>query len=148
MPLKTVSETLGSHGSSLTYQAKDGRSHAVRPLTLKSMSRFEKWLESRAFASIISQREILGNDLQQAIAGVASDVAKGKYAFGGQDCEDALKTLPGMACLVSIMLDVDEIRGMHLLRTEADSLAPIVSQVMKESMPDLEGNVKQVEEAT
>lgn len=148
MPLKTVSETIGSHGDGMPYEAKDGQTHKVQPLTLKLMGKFEKWLEGRAFKSVISQKEILGNDFSQAVAGVAADVAKGKFAFGGQECDDALRTLPGMTSLVSIMLGVDEIRASYLLRTEPEELSAIVNQVMKESMPDLVGKGMVKEGAT
>ncbi len=146
--LKTVSETLGSHGDGLLYEATDGQKHKVTPLTLKSMARFEKWLEGRAFKAVNDQKDLLGENFPMAISGVAADIAKGRYAFGGKECSDAFSTIPGMVCVISIMMGVDEIRAKHLLETERDSLAPVINHAMKESLPDLEGKQQTVEQAT
>lgn len=141
MPMRTLSETIGSNANGLTYQAKDGQKHKVKPLTLGLMGQFEKWLESRALKSIVDHKATLGESFQSAISAVSSDIIAGRYAFGGADCNRALQSLPGMIALVSIMLGVDEIRAKYLVENEAQELKVVMDQMISESMPrQEEGN--------
>lgn len=148
MAMRTISETIGSQSEGLIFEAKDGRKHRVAPLNLKLMGRFEKWLESKAFKSILDHRETLGKSFQDAVSAVNSDIISGRYAFGGADCQRALQSIPGMIALVSLMLDVDEIRAKYLVENEALSLKVVMDQMIQESMPRTEGNEAKEEEKT
>lgn len=140
MPMRTVSETIGTQAQGLVFEAKDGRKHKVAPLNLKLMGRFEKWLEGRALKSIIDHRDILGSSFQESISAVSSDIIAGRYAFGGPDCQRALQSIPGMIALVGLMLGVDEIRAKYLVENESESLKIVMDQMILESMPRQEGN--------
>lgn len=145
MAMRTISETIGNQAQGLIFEASDGHKHKVAPLNLKLMGRFEKWLESRALKSIVDHRETLGNSFQDAISAVSSDIISGRYAFGGNDCQRALQSIPGMVSLVSLMLGVDEIRAKHLVENESEALKVVMDQMIKESMPRTEGKEPETE---
>jgi hypothetical protein len=140
MALRTVSETIGNHAGGLTFTARDGQTHRVRPLDLALMGRFEKWLESRALKAVIDHRETFGGAFQEAVSAVSSDIIAGRYAFGGPDCQRALQSAQGMIALVGLMLGVDDIRARYLVTNEAEELKVVVDQMIQESMPRSEGN--------
>ena len=138
--LRTVSETIGAQAGGLTFTARDGQTHRVRPLDLALMGRFEKWLESRALKAVIDHKATFGDSFQDAISAVSSDIIAGRYAFGGPDCQRALQSPAGMIALVGLMLNVDDIRARHLVTNEAEELKVVVDRMVQESMPRAEGN--------
>lgn len=136
MAMKTVSEVLGTESEGMEFQASDGKKHIVKPLNLKMMGKFEKWLESRALKTIMDQREILADEFGAAISAVSADIVSGKYAFGSKPCQDALQSVHGAICLIGLMLGVTETRAKWLLENDAVNLKIVMDQVIAESMPE------------
>jgi hypothetical protein len=139
--MRTISEALGGSVEGITYTAKDGRTHEVRPLTLERMSLFERYLESRAFEAVQSRRELLGDSYSEALSSVTQDIVSGKYVFTGPVCMKAIDTLEGQVALLAILLGVDRIRAKKLMLEDPLGVKEAMSLMMKQSQTDSEGLV-------
>lgn len=131
--MRTISETLGDAVGGIRYEAKDGRIHEVRPLTLERMGLFERHLESKALEAIKNRRGVLGDSYGEALSVVTQDIVSGKYVFTGPVCMRAIETLDGQVALLSILMGIDSLRAKKLMLEDPDGLRAALDAMLKQS---------------
>lgn len=131
--MKTISESLGDAVGGIRYEAKDGRTHEVRPLTLERMGLYERHLESKALEAIKNRRAILGDSYGEALSVTTQDIVSGKYVFTGPVCMKAIETFDGQTALLAILMGVDNIRARRLMLEDPEGLRAALDAMLKQS---------------
>lgn len=136
--MKTVSDTLGSAGAAIEFVTKHGKKILVKPMTMKTMSAFEKWLESRAMQAVADMSDKVSPQvMRELFSGVSEDITKGKYAFGGNTAQEALASLPGITKLVSLMASIDENTAQDIILKEGEAFRMVLDQAIRQSLPEM-----------
>ena len=133
MPVHTMSDVLGQSGEQLEWKDQDGKSYKLSLITLKSQSKIERLIEADAIESIKSHRDLIGEEeYGRQIAKLLRDITQGKYIFGGELCQDALKTVRGISALVSVIFNIDRDEAIALMRNEPD-IKEVINMVTERS---------------
>jgi hypothetical protein len=138
--MRTLSEALGSHGGAIEFVDKHNKKIFVSPLTLKLMSKYEKWLESKAIQNCMELKNLDPKLFREAFSAVNNSIMKGEYAFGGEIAQESLQTPSGVGKLVSLMANVSEEEAMNLVTEEGDKFRLVLDLAIKQSMPQNEEN--------
>jgi|LakMenEpi03Aug12_release.lakeMendotaPanAssembly.Ray.scaffolds.fasta_scaffold303378_3 hypothetical protein len=144
--MRTLSDSLGAHGGSLEYTDKTGKKVSVSALNLKMMSRYEKWLESRALQNCLELKNVDSKLFREAFQATNQSILKGDFAFGGPIAQESLQTSSGVGKLVSLMCSITEDHAMTLILEEGEAFRVVLDLAIKQSMPqkddEEQGNVE------
>lgn len=133
--LRTLGDSIGNDG--IEMELSDGRKIKIRPLTLKDLAAFEKWLEGRAFASVQAVRDQMDTTTWAEMAGaVAGQIAAGKYAFGGQMAADAMRTIPGALKIFSLITGMTESQAKEVMEKDGGAVQRAMEMMVSRSMPE------------
>lgn len=136
--MRTASEALGAHGGAIEFKRKNGAKIYVQPLTLKIMSKYEKWLESKAIGTVMALKEVDAVLFREAFSSVSQDITKGMYAFGGEAAQESLSSPSGIAKLISLMVNVDEDVAIEIISQEGEAFKDVLNLAITQSLPDNE----------
>ena len=147
--LRTVADCVGVGAEGLEYTSKAGKKYNFRAFTINDAGSFEKWLEGRAFQAVEAAKGTMDpGDYGQALASISADVATGRFSFGGPEANRAMRTLPGMCKLMSLMAGITFQEAKDLFATEGEALGKALESQINRSMPQgPEGNAPKEAEA-
>lgn len=136
--MRTVSDVVGSHGGGIEYQSDSGVKITVMPLTLKIMSKYEKWLESKALATCMELKNLDAKLFREAFKATSDNIVKGAYAFGNELCQESLNTPAGIGKLVSLMCSIDEETALDIVMNGGEAFRNVLDLAIKQSLPSRE----------
>jgi len=136
--MRTLSEALGSHGGAIEYTDSKGKKIYVSPMNLKVMSKYEKYLESKAIQNCMELKSLDAKLFREAFSAVNQDIMKGAYAFGGEVAQESLQTPAGIGKLVSLMTGLPDEQALDLITTEGEAFRVVLDLAVKQSMPQNE----------
>lgn len=139
--LRTLADSIGG---GVEFTASNGKTYKIRRLTMADMANFEGWLEGRAYAVVQKlQGKVPAEVLGPIATQVATDIASGKYAFGGPACNAALAAMAGQVKLLSIFCDIPEEEAIQLAQSDPGAIGAAMKMMVDRSMPETEeGNGK------
>jgi hypothetical protein len=140
--MRTLSEVVGSHGGALEYTDSKGKKIFVSPMNLKIMSKYEKWLESRAIQNCIELKNLDVKLFREAFSTVNNEIMKGSYAFGGEVAQESLQTPAGIGKLVSFMTGLTDEQALELITEEGEPFRVVLDLAVKQSLPQKEEDDK------
>ena len=129
----TFSGVLHNHGSKPRFTDPDtGRVYECAYLDLVAITEFDEWLADRALQLVYQSRSHLSNeDYRTSLREVNAEILSGKYAFGAERSNEAMRSTAGGLKLMEILIsDVAEKR--RLTRAELSSLLFRRGQEIKE----------------
>jgi hypothetical protein len=133
--VRSVSDVLQNVGGHVEFTTKDGKAIKVKYLTLKAMSEYENRLQNRAIRKLTEQRDVIPADIfSEMFSKLMDDIASGHYAFGGEICQKSLRTVDGVANLMSVLCGVSADEAIDLLVKEGDAFKTIFDEVVKKSI--------------
>jgi hypothetical protein len=138
--MRTLSDSLGSHGGGIEYTTTKGDKVTIMPLTLKLMSKYEKHLESKAIEHCLALKNIDAKLFKEAFLATSQDITRGAYAFGGELAQESLQTPSGISKLVALMGNVTDDKAMELVMNEGDSFKDVLDLAIRQSLPQKEGD--------
>jgi len=137
--MRTVSDVLQNEGGHVEYVARDGKTIAVRYLSLKAMSEYENRLQNRAIRKLAEQRGAIPNDTFDKLFGDLMDrIASGAYAFGSELCSRSLATVQGVADLTSILCGLEPEDALRLIVAEGEPFRRLFDEVVRKSIGSAE----------
>jgi len=140
--MRTLSEVVGSHGGAIEYTDSKGKKVFVSPMNLKVMSKYEKWLESRAIQNCMELKSLDAKLFREAFSAVNHDIMKGAYAFGGEVAQESLQTPAGIGKLVSFMTGLPDEQALDLITNEGEPFRAVLDLAVKQSLPQKEEDDK------
>lgn len=143
--MRTLSDVVGSHGGGIEYTSDSGLKVTVMPMNLKIMSRYEKWLESKALATCMELKNLDAKLFREAFKATSDNIIKGAYAFGGELCQESLNTPNGIGKLVSLMCGISEEQALDIVINDGESFRNVLDLAIKQSLPqkeESEGNAQ------
>ncbi len=136
----TTGDALGGSGAKIEWVDTKGKTYQVSLLTLEKQSAFERWLEKESVKAIKNVKDVLDESEYNAALSVAlSDIASGRYVFGGEDAQQSLTTFKGMCAMISILFGITHEQAMELVK-ENKELGKIIENIIVRSFPVPEGN--------
>lgn len=124
----------------MEFRASNGKVYTIRRVTVGDIAKIEGWLEGRAYESVRKMQGVVPNPVLVELAqNVANQVSSGKYAFGGEACNQAMNTIAGGVKLASIMCDISEDEAIQILTSDTAGFMSALNAVMGRSMPEVEG---------
>lgn len=136
--MRTLSESVGAHGGAIEYIDKAGKKVYVSPLTLKMMSRYEKYLESKALQNCLELKNVDGRLFREAFQATNHSILKGDFAFGGPIAQESLQTTNGIAKLVALMAGITDEYALTLIVEEGEGFREVLDLAVKQSLPQKE----------
>lgn len=135
MPIHTLSDSLGGSGAPIEFICSRGDKYKFSLLTLGKQSEFERALESRELARLRDLREALGEEEYKAqVKELLREFKHGEYAFGGENCSDALSSLWGVSTLIGILGGISSEQA-HTLIQENVELRELIEMIIERSFP-------------
>lgn len=96
-----ISKALGK-GATISFRGKD---YELAPLTFGMQAKFEHFLKQRAINFVKEMRDNYSDEEYRAqLSDIRDKGAAGMYSFGGQVCQDAFKSLPGLKEILRLSL--------------------------------------------
>jgi hypothetical protein len=121
----------------MEIELSSGEKLKIRPMVMKDLASYEKWLEGRAFSSVQVMRDRLdASTYAEMLGAIAGQIAAGKFAFGGQACADSMRSVPGAVKILSLVSGVTESKAREILETDYEAINQAMTLAVNRSMPE------------
>lgn len=135
MAIHTLSDTLGGSGAPIEFVCSRGDKYKFSLLTLGKQSEFERAIESRELNRLRALRESLGDDeYKEQVKELLREFKHGEYAFGSDNCSDALSSLWGVSTLIGILGGISSDKAHGLIQENVE-LRDLIEIIIERSFP-------------
>lgn len=135
MAIYTLSDTLGGSGAPIEFVCSKGDKYKFSLLTLGKQSEFERAIEARELGRLKALRESLGDEeYKEQVKDLLKEFKHGEYAFGSDNCSDALSSLWGVSTLIGILGNISSDKAHELIQENIE-LRELIEVIIERSFP-------------